>query len=265
MNVRTMAGVMALVAVGTVGCHQDGPHKGENSPGSFSDKKGSVAPAAPAAAAAAAPTAAPAVAPAGAAAATPAPTGTPPAATPPAATPPAATPPAAGVAAAPAAGAGSPTDTTILAVLHEANEAEIAAARVALDKSTNARVQSFAHEMIHDHARMDRQGALVASALNVTPIPLANDSLAAHLTEESAQLSAAAQGPAFDKAYIDAQVQDHETVLALLQRFQPAAQHDAVKTTITDAMPVVQKHLDQARAIQVRLNGSSSMALAPAP
>jgi putative membrane protein len=158
-----------------------------------------------------------------------------------------------------------PTDANILALLHEANAGEIAAARLALTKSTNARVQSFAHEMIHDHARMERQGALVASALGVTPIALANDSLAAHVTAESAQLTATAQGSAFDKAYIDGQVQDHETVLALLQRYQSAAHHDAVKSTITDAMPVVQKHLDQARAIQVRFGGSSPVALAPAP
>src|SRR5579862_2107244 len=125
-------------------------------------------------------------------------------------------------------------------MLAEANEAEIASAR-------------FALQMIADHTTMLKKGRSLATALNLQPQPPTPDSLEQHAQQETNQLNGAASGRAFDKAYLDAQVQDHQTVLSLLQQFQGQAQHPEIKTLITGAEPTVQKHLDGAQHLDRQL------------
>jgi putative membrane protein len=150
------------------------------------------------------------------------------------------------------------SDANILAVLHEANQGEIQAAQMALGKSSNPRVQSFAHQMIRDHARLDRGGDSLAKQIGITPAPPADDSLAAHVRQESATLSAAAQGAGFDKQYIDAQLEDHTTVLALLEQFERDAENAQVKAAVSSAIPVVRGHLARARKLSATLGSTTT-------
>ena len=138
-------------------------------------------------------------------------------------------------------------------MLAEANEAEIASARLALQKASRASTKAFARQMIADHTTMLKKGRSLATALNLQPQPPTPDSLEQHAQQETNQLNGAASGRAFDKAYLDAQVQDHQTVLSLLQQFQGQAQHPELKTLITGAEPTVQKHLEQARHLDQQL------------
>jgi putative membrane protein len=153
---------------------------------------------------------------------------------------------------------GGVSDANILAILHEANEAEIHAARLALSSSTNASVKSFAHQMIRDHTKLDHAGDSVAKAANITPAPPANDSLKAHAAQEAQQLGAAGKGAGFDKQYIDDQVQDHQTVLDLLHQFQNDAQNPQVKDAVTSAMPIVQGHLERAKRLSATLGSETT-------
>lgn len=155
-------------------------------------------------------------------------------------------------------GAAAVSDASILAVLHEANQAEIHAAQLALASSGNANVKSFAHQMIRDHTKLDHAGDSVAKAINITPALPANDSLSAHVAQETQQLSAAGKGAGFDRQYIDDQVQDHRTVLALLQQFQTEAQSPQVKAAVTGAMPIVQGHLDRAKRLSATLGSETT-------
>jgi putative membrane protein len=151
-----------------------------------------------------------------------------------------------------------PADANILAVLHEANQGEIGAAKLALTSSSNPQVKSFAHQMIRDHTKLDKAGDSVAKATNITPAPPANDSLEAHVQQESQTLSAAGKGPGFDKQYMDAQVQDHQTVLAMLRQFEGQAQNPQVKAAVSSAIPIVQGHLDRAKKLSATLGSSTT-------
>jgi putative membrane protein len=151
-----------------------------------------------------------------------------------------------------------PADANILAVLHEANQGEIAAAKMALNASSNPRVKSFAHQMIRDHMKLGKAGDSVAKATNITPVLPASDSLGAHVQQESQTLSAAGKGPGFDKQYMDAQVQDHESVLGMLQQFEGEAQNPQVKAAVSSAIPVVQGHLDRAKKLSATLGSSTT-------
>jgi putative membrane protein len=141
------------------------------------------------------------------------------------------------------------TDANILAVMHEANQGEIDAAHLALASGSNARVLAFAKQMIRDHTKLDQAGDSLAVQIGVTPMLPANDSLGAHGQVELEALRAAGRGVGFDKEYMDAQVADHTTVLALLRRFQGSAQNAQVKAAVSGAIPIVSGHLDRAKRV----------------
>jgi putative membrane protein len=149
------------------------------------------------------------------------------------------------------------SDANIVALISEANNAEIQAAQMAETKATNPSVRKFAQLMIQDHRQMQAQGDQVAKAISVTPQPPANDSLAAHVQQEQSQLSSLAKGPDFDRAYINDQVADHQTVLAMLNQFDTQAQAPQLKTLIEKAIPKVQSHLDRAQKLQSTLGTSA--------
>ena len=140
------------------------------------------------------------------------------------------------------------TDASTLAAMHEANQAEIAAAQVAVKKASASSVKDFAHRMIRDHRAMDAEVAKVAKAVNVTPQAAPNDSLPQHAQHEAAQVDSAT-GPAFDHAYMDAQVADHQTVLSLLRQDETASLNPQVKTLVGSAIHKVQLHLDEAQKV----------------
>ncbi len=144
------------------------------------------------------------------------------------------------------------TDANILAVMHEANTAEIAAAQTALKHASATSVKAFARRMIRDHRAMDAKGEQIAKAANITPLAAASDSLSQHADHEMAQLDSAT-GPAFDRAYMDDQVNDHQTVLAMLQQAQTSAQNPQLKTAVDSAVTKVQQHLDLAKKVQGEL------------
>jgi putative membrane protein len=152
---------------------------------------------------------------------------------------------------------GGVTDANILAVLHEANQGEIDAAQLALASGSNARVLAFAHQMIRDHTKLDQAGDSVAVRIGVTPMLPANDSLGAHGQADLEALRAAGHGAGFDKQYMDAQIADHTTVLALLRRFEGAAQNSQVKAAVSGAMPIVSGHLDRAKRVAAVVGSST--------
>jgi putative membrane protein len=144
------------------------------------------------------------------------------------------------------------SDANILAELSEANQAEIAAGQMALQRAKSGDVKSFARRMIGDHTKMLSAGKALADSLSITPAPPSPDSLPQKADQETHTLSAATGAP-FDKAYMDAQVADHRMVLGLLKQLEGAAQNPRVKALITGAEPTVQSHLDRAQAIDAKL------------
>jgi len=145
------------------------------------------------------------------------------------------------------------TDANILGQLAEANQAEIAVGQMALQRTKSSEVRGFARQMISDHTKMLNAGKAVADSLAVTPSPPSPDSLPQKADQETQTLSTLT-GAAFDKAYMDAQVADHRTVLALLGKLAAAAQDPRLQSLIAGAQPTVQQHLDRAQALDAKVN-----------
>ena len=163
----------------------------------------------------------------------------------------AATPAAAPAPAAPAAPA--LTDPNIVAILDQANASDSARGRLAETKGTSADVKSFGRLMVGEHHSLRAQGQALAKKLNVTPEMPAGDQSEAQAKTEMDSLNAMPKGAAWDKAYINYEVGYHQAVLDVATKALGAAQNEELKKLIQAAAPVIQHHLDRAKAIQTKM------------
>jgi putative membrane protein len=123
---------------------------------------------------------------------------------------------------------------------------EIAAAKIAQTSATSQAVKDFAAEMIKAHtestAKMKAAAAAASPALNPNP------ALTEDQNEDLAELRAK-KGREFDEAYVDDQVNAHQTALAMMRDYAEHGDVVSLKTTAGEIAPVVQKHLDHAKTL----------------
>jgi putative membrane protein len=150
------------------------------------------------------------------------------------------------------AGVAALGDADIANVIHEVNAGEIAAGKIAQTKASNAEVKSFAREMVEAHTALDRRSVNIAGQTGATNAAIRDSIVNANKTM-SEQLQSASSGAAFDKAYIDGQVQAHQNALSFLQAAQGRTQNADLKNMIDSAIPDVQKHLDRAQSLQSKV------------
>jgi putative membrane protein len=170
------------------------------------------------------------------------------------ATTPAAPAPAAGDAAAPA---GAVTDPQIAAIVVAANAVDSAGGEMAQQKGTHARVKEFAQRMVTDHGGVNKQAVALVQRLGVTPEESATSRQLTQGGEQARQQLSGLSGAAFDRGYIDNEVEYHQTVLqAIDATLIPNAQNAELKALLQQVRPAVQAHLEMARAIQTELQGA---------
>jgi putative membrane protein len=154
---------------------------------------------------------------------------------------------------------GQLSDGQIAQIAMTANNVEITAARAAVKATKNARVKEFAREMIKDHTAANTQAQALAKKAGISPEESdTSQQLNQHGQDEMQQLKGL-KGAQFDRAYIDAQVQDHQTVLdALDNQLIPNAKNDDMKSLLTKVRTKVSQHLEHARSLQQSMGGGTT-------
>ena len=145
------------------------------------------------------------------------------------------------------------TDPNIAYILDQASISDSARGRLAETKGTSADVKSFGKLMVGEHHMLHQQGQQLEKKLNVTPQAPANDQSESMAKTEMDSLNAMPKGKAWDKAYIDYEVNFHQQVIDTANKALDAAQNQELKDLIKKAAPVLQKHLDRAKQIQQKL------------
>jgi putative membrane protein len=125
----------------------------------------------------------------------------------------------------------------------ETNNAEIAAAHLALGQAAGSDVKHFAQTMIHDHTLLNDQMNPIAQKLDVVVVPGEVSAKDAALAAQLKDL----RGMAFDLQYIAAMVQGHQAALQQVQTEASNGQDPQVKAAAQKAEPVIQKHLQMAQ------------------
>lgn len=155
--------------------------------------------------------------------------------------------------------AAAPSDAQIVGIVVTANQIDIDAAKLALQKSKNQQVRDFAQQMIDDHTALGKNVGDLVKKLNVTP---ANGDTSNTLKQQAAAETTklnSLSGRAFDREYINHEVAYHKAVIdAVGDTLIPNAQNSELKAALQGAAPLFQGHLQHAEQIQSALNGGTN-------
>lgn len=146
------------------------------------------------------------------------------------------------------------SDAEIAGFLHEANKGEVAAGKLAAERTTSAAVRVFAGQMVRDHEETGAKAKDVFATAGITP---ASSAVARAVQKDGDTLVARMQGLeglAFDRAYVDGQVAAHEEVLRRVDHeLIPGARDAGLKAFLTEIRPKLAAHLEHAKSVQQSL------------
>lgn len=124
---------------------------------------------------------------------------------------------------------------------------EVESSKIALERTKNSGIKAFAQMMVDAHTRTteDLKAAIAGSGLAITPpTALPDDKMSALADLRSASADD------FDKKYMDAQVDGHQAALDLMTRYAQDGDNASLKAAATATAPIVQQHLDKAKALR---------------
>ena len=145
-------------------------------------------------------------------------------------------------------------DPTIAAIFDAANTWDINLGKLALKKSHNKEIRTFADMMVRDHTAARQLGRDLVAKLHVTPTPPGKDfPLYKDYVATTAKLNGLS-GAAFDKAYIAHEAWYHQAVIdAITNTLLPATQNAELKDLQVKLAPNFQAHLAAAKDIEQKL------------
>lgn len=136
-------------------------------------------------------------------------------------------------------------DRAMIEDIAYANLGEILLGRLALDKSMNTSVRSFAHRMIDEHARAQSQLEKLARARGLS-LPAETDMARKTIAIGLRGLA----GRAFDEEYLKrAGIGEHERFIDLLQQVEDDAQDKALRAYAGRALRLAGLHLSLANLL----------------
>jgi putative membrane protein len=140
----------------------------------------------------------------------------------------------------------------IVALLSAANEHEIAVSKLAIEKSKNSKVKSFARTMVKDHGKMLADGKAAAKKLDITPEENEDARTLRSESDMALEKLRGLEGGEFDRAFADQMVTDHQKVIDLLEnKIGPAAtSNPTLDKLVTAAKPKIQMHLEHAQTLR---------------
>lgn len=135
-------------------------------------------------------------------------------------------------------------DAQLMRALTQANLAEIAAGKLAVEKARSSAVRQFGEHMVNEHIALQTEGSGLASdrglRLPTTPDPRQQAAL-----RQLQKLS----GESFERAYLEQTVSDHAASLALLERAAGQTGDARLRALVRQALPQAREHLERARRL----------------
>lgn len=121
---------------------------------------------------------------------------------------------------------------------------EIESGTLAAGRSASAEVKAFGSMLVTDHRKSSADLKVVVGD-NATLAPALE-------ADQSAKLAAlkAANGAAFDRLFLEQQVEAHGKAYQMLTDFAADGSSEQLRSFATKVAPVVKQHLDKAKAIQ---------------
>lgn len=141
------------------------------------------------------------------------------------------------------------SDANILAAEANGDSAEVAIAGLAKTKATSSAVRAYAALLVGDHAKGLAATHALAKKLAITPQPAPQDTTTQSTAHVLDRLNGIPKGKAFDTAFVNHEIQDHQQDIQDAKTMSGAATNPELKAFIDKSLPELNKHLDRAQKI----------------
>jgi putative membrane protein len=126
---------------------------------------------------------------------------------------------------------------------------EVAKGKLATQKGSHDAVKQFGQKMVDDHTKAGDELKSIASGKSISlPGDTAKPPMQALLTKLERL-----EGAAFDRAYVDDQIRDHEKTIALFEREAKSGKDAELKAFAEKTLPTLKEHLSIVRDLKTKL------------
>jgi putative membrane protein len=148
------------------------------------------------------------------------------------------------------------TDPEVASVAVVANQIDISYAEIAIKKSKNKDILTFANTMVKDHNSVINQAVALVTKLSVTPKDNAVSKSLLDGAEKMKRKLNNTTAEAFDRAYINNEVSYHKAVIAAVKDLLiPETENSDLKELLEKVLPILETHLGHAEMIQSKITG----------
>lgn len=145
------------------------------------------------------------------------------------------------------------SDAQILGAQEGVDSMEIAVGKVAETHASNAGVKSFAKMIVADHEKALKDMKSLETKASASAQTPPGDTTSAATSHAVDQLNGL-KGMDFDTAFVNHMVDGHKHAIDATKDMIDATKNTEVKTALQSSLPVLQKHLDRAQALQKELD-----------
>jgi putative membrane protein len=144
-----------------------------------------------------------------------------------------------------------------LGLIHAVNQIEVQIALLAMNQADTDRVRQFASRLAADHGELDRDLLMLANDLDIEVA--GSQEVLVHLQQIQVGLQSEietlvqAEGPAFDRAFLDIVVTSHESAIAELRSAREQVTERQARALVDRSLRVFQAHLTEARRLKQQL------------
>ena len=131
----------------------------------------------------------------------------------------------------------------------EGGQKEIEAGKLALRQAASGDVRAFADRMVKEHTMTNAE---LLSLADVPP-PAPDRTAASPVSVLDGQV-----GPAFDRAYMEQSVTDHEVTVALFEQEAASGRDVRLKLWAEQKLPALRDHLEMARHLRAKASAGSA-------
>ncbi|HEX5549697.1 MAG TPA: DUF4142 domain-containing protein [Nitrospira sp.] len=152
------------------------------------------------------------------------------------------------------------SDANVVSVLDSLDEGEIDAAQLAQKQASDPEVQAFAGRVLKEHRQLAEANGRLATQLSLEPEP---PSLASHLKQDHEKAMRdlrAMSGTAFDRAYVQYEIQQHVRAFYFLEAAAESEVNVGLKQGLVRTGPDLLSHISAARALERHLGSEQAIA-----
>jgi putative membrane protein len=146
------------------------------------------------------------------------------------------------------------TPAAVLSQMNGANTIEIQLSTLAAKKATSPQVKQIAKKLVTDHTRNREQVLALAQKVNVILTPAQGGGVSAADRGGLPADLPAKSGAEFDKAFVQHEIDDHESKIGRIQnQILPAVQDEQIRTYLQETVTEMQGHLTSLQQVQQQL------------